>query len=310
MSWYGKWENFLFEEFKYNVGDTLLKYQCYFWKDNGWTNSHRYIELFDPSSGITAVIRENYQNGIWMFSTKTSSQKSPDKLIQIALNEKWNDSSWEYYSMQTAKFDDKQRILLVLSQYWNGNSWDDYAKMDYSYSNNNEETSVLQVFQNNEWINYESFYYKRDSAGWFLNGKHKMWVDNKMWIESNGPISVINPDGLEIHYLSKEITAYYTNPLAVKNEKPVYINSFELLQNYPNPFNPSTNISYQINEKGFVTLKVYDIIGKEVAALVNETKTPGKYSVSFNASNLPSGVYVYSLRVNSFVKNNKMTLMK
>jgi len=84
----------------------------------------------------------------------------------------------------------------------------------------------------------------------------------------------------------------------------------KLDENYPNPFNPSTNISYQINDKGFVTLKVYNIVGKEVATLVNETKIPGKYSVSFNASNLPSGIYVYSLRVNNIVKNNKMTLMK
>ncbi|HAB51097.1 MAG TPA: T9SS C-terminal target domain-containing protein, partial [Ignavibacteriales bacterium] len=79
---------------------------------------------------------------------------------------------------------------------------------------------------------------------------------------------------------------------------------------YPNPFNPTTNIVYQIKEKGFVSLQVFDIIGREVSQLVKETKEPGVYSVSFDASNLPSGVYIYSLRVNDFVQNQKMTLLK
>ena len=65
-----------------------------------------------------------------------------------------------------------------------------------------------------------------------------------------------------------------------------------------------------MKEKGFVSLKVYDMLGREVANLVNETQEEGKYSVIFNAASLPSGVYIYSLRVNDFVQNNKMTLMK
>ncbi len=81
-------------------------------------------------------------------------------------------------------------------------------------------------------------------------------------------------------------------------------------QNFPNPFNPVTTISYRIREKGFVSLKVYDLIGREVANLVNETKDEGEYFVSFNARNLPSGVYIYSLRVNDFAQNNKMTVLK
>jgi len=100
------------------------------------------------------------------------------------------------------------------------------------------------------------------------------------------------------------------NKQLLKGEKDSEKLEFRLDENYPNPFNPTTTINYQINEKGFVNLKVYDIIGKEVAILVNETQNSGKYSVSFNASNLPSGVYIYSLRVNNFIKNNKMTLVK
>lgn len=87
-------------------------------------------------------------------------------------------------------------------------------------------------------------------------------------------------------------------------------NDFELFQNYPNPFNPTTTIRYQIRSTGFVSLKVYDAIGQEVAALVNETKSPGTYEVMFNGSNLNSGVYVYHLQVGSYSQTKKLVLMK
>ncbi|MGD8778347.1 MAG: T9SS type A sorting domain-containing protein [Ignavibacteria bacterium] len=71
--------------------------------------------------------------------------------------------------------------------------------------------------------------------------------------------------------------------------------NFELFQNYPNPFNPSTIISYQLPEEGKVTLKIYNILGEQVKELVNETKKPGLHKVNWNASNLASGMYVYSI---------------
>ena len=85
---------------------------------------------------------------------------------------------------------------------------------------------------------------------------------------------------------------------------------FVLYQNYPNPFNSTTNIKYQLKDKGYVSLKVYNMLGKDVAVLVNENQDKGTYSISYDGSNLPSGVYIYSLRVNGFVQNNKMILMK
>ncbi len=96
-----------------------------------------------------------------------------------------------------------------------------------------------------------------------------------------------------------------------------------LENNYPNPFNPTTTIKYTIptplnppfakggNARGvFITLKVYDILGNEVSTLVNKQQSPGNYSVIFDANNLPSGVYFYTLRVNSLVQNKKMMLLR
>jgi len=83
-----------------------------------------------------------------------------------------------------------------------------------------------------------------------------------------------------------------------------------LTDNYPNPFNPTTIINYQLKESGFIILKVYDILGKEVATLANENKTAGFYGVSFDASSLPSGLYIYRMTVNDYVETKKMLLTK
>ncbi len=85
---------------------------------------------------------------------------------------------------------------------------------------------------------------------------------------------------------------------------------FELSQNFPNPFNPSTIISYSLAQNGFVQLKVYDILGREVATLVNKKQAPGRYTIEFNASALSSGIYLYKLTSGKFVKTRKLMLIK
>ena len=93
----------------------------------------------------------------------------------------------------------------------------------------------------------------------------------------------------------------------LQNELP---KCYYLSQNYPNPFNPVTKISYEIPKSGLVTLKVYDILGKEIATLVNEVKNPGSFVVDFNGSSLSSGIYFYRLESNGFVSTKKMMLIK
>jgi hypothetical protein len=87
-------------------------------------------------------------------------------------------------------------------------------------------------------------------------------------------------------------------------------NALQLQQNYPNPFNPSTTIEYSIADEGQVMLKIFDILGREVAELVNEVKSPGTYSVSFDGLRLASGVYIYQLSAADFVQARKMVLVK
>jgi hypothetical protein len=98
---------------------------------------------------------------------------------------------------------------------------------------------------------------------------------------------------------------------AVDHNKEIQLpTAFRLYQNYPNPFNPSTKISWQLPVGSRASLKVYDVLGKEVATLVNEYRQAGKYETKFNAETLPSGVYFYRLQAGSFVQTRKMILLK
>lgn len=108
----------------------------------------------------------------------------------------------------------------------------------------------------------------------------------------------------------EEVQQKYNQITSVESDLNNIPSGFSLKQNYPNPFNPSTKISYQISQNSFVTLKVYDALGREVSSLVNEEKSAGKYEVNFNAVNLATGVYFYKLTANNFTQTNKMLLIK
>ena len=98
-----------------------------------------------------------------------------------------------------------------------------------------------------------------------------------------------------------------TNILGNGNNTP---SDFVLTQNYPNPFNPSTTIEYSVPRNAFVSVKVYDVMGKEIAVLVNGQKTAGNYIVQFDGSNINSGIYFYTLETDGFKTTKKMLLIK
>ncbi len=115
----------------------------------------------------------------------------------------------------------------------------------------------------------------------------------------------------EYLYRLKQID--FNGTFEYSNEIEVVVNApdkFSLNQNYPNPFNPSTTIEFQIPKESFVTLKVYNILGVEIASLINEQKPAGVHKVNFDASKLPSGMYIYKISTNGFEQTRKMLLLK
>ena len=115
--------------------------------------------------------------------------------------------------------------------------------------------------------------------------------------------------------LAYGVTPYKINYIDTTNitdivESEIVPGKLELSQNFPNPFNPETVIIFGIPEQAFVTLKIYDILGREIEALVNEEKSPGTYRVKFNSSGLASGIYIYRVSTGNQNQVKKMILLR
>jgi hypothetical protein len=117
----------------------------------------------------------------------------------------------------------------------------------------------------------------------------------------------ISSEGFPAWTDSVTIVIQPTGIIASDNTVPI---AYSLAQNYPNPFNPATVISYQLPVHSYVSMKVFDILGREMATLVNEKKDAGKYSVQWDASAMPSGVYFYTLQAGEYRDTKRMLLLK
>jgi hypothetical protein len=174
------------------------------------------------------------------------------------------------------------------------------------------------------WI----YTYNRDVRGVGSTGPFTLIKDQEVEVligyeidRSTTPLGGITA----VRSVSEAVQTFYENnfgyPIVSVEDEPPVVSSFMLEQNYPNPFNPSTKIKFTIPsviatplERGkqsqSVTLKVYDVLGNEIATLVNEELSPGEYEVEFNATQLTSGIYFYQLKAGSLVETKKMVLMK
>jgi hypothetical protein len=164
----------------------------------------------------------------------------------------------------------------------------------------------------------ENTYLMFDTASW-------TWSDSIKWnygypLSDNERIRglAFSLDGTKAYMtgfgaINDSVIQVHTNPahiVSVEKEEGLIAENYSLDQNYPNPFNPSTSIRFSVVNPGFVTLKVYDMLGKEVAILISENLDNGSYTVSFDASKLASGTYVYRLTSNGYQLSKKMMLLK
>lgn len=170
--------------------------------------------------------------------------------------------------------------------------------------------SVALDKSGNLWISSAAGFQKFDGVNWTPYGSgnglsggynpvrsHAFDRQGNMWLATEQGLHVYREEGLILS-------------AGMKNGKRDLPGSFCLEQNYPNPFNPSTKISYSIPEGRLVKLTVYDILGREITALVNEYKPKGSYIVEYNAGHLPSGVYIYTIQAGEFSYSKKLVLLR
>jgi photosystem II stability/assembly factor-like uncharacterized protein len=164
--------------------------------------------------------------------------------------------------------------------------------------------------------------FRTENEAWSALGGQQNFIysldSGTTWIQIPTPDSseifdVIFPDSLHGFAVGRGgAILKYKPPIvdAVNDYFGVTPESFELFQNYPNPFNPTTILKFSIPKRNYVDLKVYDILGNEVASLVNEEKLPGEYQIEFSVTDLPSSVYFYRLQIEEYIETKKMLLVK
>ncbi|HEX7358642.1 MAG TPA: T9SS type A sorting domain-containing protein [Ignavibacteriaceae bacterium] len=170
-----------------------------------------------------------------------------------------------------------------------------YTVFDNPLTNNNPDANILVT----QLLN-DGAYFDHVLGVWYYDVIQK-WI---LYTEDGAPFTL----GLKYNVYVSNSTGI---PTSVEEENnPTVVNNFELQQNYPNPFNPTTQIRFSLAEQSQVTLKVYNILGKEIATLVNDVQSSGVHEVSFDGSGLASGVYFYTLQAGKFTETRKMILIK
>jgi Secretion system C-terminal sorting domain len=134
-------------------------------------------------------------------------------------------------------------------------------------------------------------------------------VNHLNYISGHSDVWYVNLGHLYLYHLIQEANIG-NSVTGVTVNRNIITGSYKLSQNYPNPFNPATTINYSVPGSGLVIIKVYDILGREVQTLVNEVKAAGEYNVKFNAGNLGSGIYFYTINAGNFYQTRKMVLLK
>jgi hypothetical protein len=144
-----------------------------------------------------------------------------------------------------------------------------------------------------------------------LNNDNKTWTAVNTGLPTSDHVYCLTTNATDIYAgLSGTVWKRPISDIVTFLPSAVKLTTFLLYQNFPNPFNPSTTISYSVPKNSFVTIKVYDILGKEITTLVNGEKSAGNYSLQFNGNGLSSGIYFYRMQAGSFVQTKKLLLLK
>lgn len=296
------------------------------WADStGWQNLYRYTHTYDNSGNCLTSLTEAWADNNWVNSYRYTGtyDNSGNNLSWAA--EKWKDNNWINLDRFIYTYDNNTNCLSENYDMWYYDNWANYYRYINSYDNfNNLLTSLYQQPEYIgrlpvNWINGKKYNYTYDNTGRTIQAESFSW-DNNSWAPFNGSLTILFDENMEeYHFSASHLDVTYTKISSVGvDEKNINSLSFRLEQNYPNPFNPTTRISFSIPESplsrgagGVLTsLKVYDILGNEVATLVNEYKAPGNYEVKFDGSSLSTGVYIYRLTAGSFTSTRKLMILK
>jgi Secretion system C-terminal sorting domain/Beta-propeller repeat len=267
--------------------------------------------LSDDNLNYLLIKMDNYGDIIWQTQIECNDTSYFNGLVMIDGDDNIITLTLQpivlpiYWKIILSKYSSEGELIWQESYYENNY----YFPQPRSLIKDNNNNIFILLYSG---LSGQMLKYSQDGMNkWILNipdsGEH--FIPETMIIRTNGDIytwgtTMDSPGGKII-----TIYKYHDDEVQSINEFDIS-KSYLLEQNYPNPFNPTTKIRFSIPELQLTTLKIYDILGREVVTLLNKEKPAGTYEVEFNATNLPSGIYFYRIQAGSYIKTRKMVLLK
>ena len=278
-----------------------------------WTKTYNYDSVgnlieykYDSyeESGLPSYGTYSYIH--YFYNSENQRIKELGKQFRYEHHELVDSTVWQYDNEYCTDNKLKYSVYSLVDE--NSQSMVNNLKTSYEYDSENNKVLILEELWKDGWIDNSRIKYEYDSKGNCLRGKSEAWTDSN-WVLSKRKIGFTTTNDENFEFECERFEVFYSEVTEVKNGFN-FPNKFNLSQNYPNPFNPTTTIKYSIPNSGFVSFKVYDILGKEVAVPVNERQEPGSYKVEFNSDKLSSGTYIYTLKTKFGSISKKMIIMK
>jgi len=280
-------------------------------KDEQWNNSIKNSSIYDSLGNEIESISENWVDTCWLYSSKITISYLENGLKASYLIEEWSENKWNKDIEGVFEYDAHENLIKTTVRQWNGTEWLNSVRGGFTYENNNITEQWIQIWDSTQWINSDRMVFSYDENGCRKNGRYEIW-SNEHWLPAIGPIVFDITKEFRIGFITNEINFYYSSTTEVDEEENL-LTTFKLYQNFPNPFNPTTKIKFSIptvKTPYMASLRVFDVLGKEVTTLVNEEKSAGEYEVQFDGSGLPSGIYFYQLKAGDYVETKKLILLK
>ena len=268
--------------------DVVLK-----WNPIGYVNSYSLQVALDSNFSDLVVNVDNFKEALYVID---NIQNETTYLWRVKSANDAGESDWSDIQI----FSTEPPFITILNPAEN-----EPIQIGYNYfikwEDNIEEDVIISIYKNENHLSVIDTAKSDRSYNWVVYPSLDLATDYAIKIES-----VNNPN---IYSTSSSFSLIDTITTVVEYEE-ILPDSYKLYQNYPNPFNPSTNIEFAIPMATHVKLIIYDLLGNEIISLINENKAAGLYSITVDATNFASGVYIYRLVTDNFIDTKKMILMK
>ncbi|MFH0736762.1 MAG: T9SS type A sorting domain-containing protein [bacterium] len=287
-NWIGNiWKNVEHYNYVYDINNNKI-FEYYLLWNTTWESKWRYSYFYNDQNFLTKRVQQVGTEGNWIDSTQITLEYNEIGKLRLKKTYAWHtiNAYWNEIYEELFSYNPLGSIYYSVNRY-------PYSPLNYRYNYDYK----YSFDSNNNCISATSTIYDY-SQGYGLPHIY------------NSPMYVYYNNNSEFLYLTAAIISVQYATFSDVNDDLTELNDFNLSQNYPNPFNPATTIKYSIPSANVVTLKVFDVLGAEVANLINEYKNAGTYEVNFDGSNLTTGVYFYKLQTGNFTQTKKLLLLK